>query len=43
MHFEFKDEVLWGKFNQRISKLKGFPLYEYKTQTKYQNKQTGRK
>jgi hypothetical protein len=42
MHFEFKDEDLWGKFNQRISKLKGYPLYEPKKQTKYQEKQTGR-
>ncbi len=42
MHFEFIDEDLWGTFNQRIAKLKGFPLYEYKKQNKYQDKKTGR-
>jgi hypothetical protein len=41
-HFEFKDENIWGKFNQRISKLKGYPLFEPKAQTKYQERQTGR-
>jgi hypothetical protein len=29
MHFEFKDADLWGKFNQRIAKIKGYPLYEH--------------
>lgn len=29
-HFTFQDEELWARFNQRIGKLKGFPLYEYK-------------
>lgn len=28
MHFEFKDEKVWGLFNQRVGKLKGFALYE---------------
>lgn len=28
VHFTFKDEELWAKFNQRISKIKGFPLFE---------------
>lgn len=42
MHFEFKDENIWARFNQRISKLKGYPLYEAKTQTKWQDKRTGR-
>lgn len=42
MHFEFKDEELWGKFNQRIAKLKGYPLFEGKTQTAYQARQNGR-
>lgn len=37
MHFEFKDADLWGRFNQRIAKLKGFPLYEYK-ETKHSKK-----
>lgn len=43
MHFEFRDENEWGIFNQRVSKIKGFPLFEYKEQTKYQKRQTGRK
>lgn len=30
IHFEFKDEELWGRFNQRIAKLKGYPLFEHK-------------
>jgi hypothetical protein len=30
MHFRFLDKELWGKFNQHISRIKGFPLYEYK-------------
>lgn len=42
MHFEFKDVDVWGRFNQRVAKLKGYPLYEYKEQTAYQNRQTGR-
>jgi predicted RNA methylase len=28
MHFEFLDRELWGRFNQRVAKLKGYPLYE---------------
>lgn len=27
-HFEFKDREIWGRFNQRVAKIKGFPLYE---------------
>jgi len=42
MHFEFKNEDIWGRFNQRVSKLKGYPLYEPKAQTAYQDRQTGR-
>jgi hypothetical protein len=42
MHFIFLDEDLWGRFNQRIAKLKGYPLFEYKQQTAYQDRQTGR-
>lgn len=42
MHFEFKDADLWAKFNQRVAKLKGYPLFEPKQQTAYQNRQTGR-
>ncbi len=40
MHFEFKDEELWGRFNQRIARLKGYPLFEAKKQTAYQRRQT---
>lgn len=29
VHFEFKDENLWATFNQRVAKLKGYPLYEH--------------
>lgn len=43
MHFEFLSEDLWAKLNQRIAKLKGYPLFEAKKQTAYQDKQTGRK
>jgi hypothetical protein len=42
MHFEFKDENIWAKFNSHVARLKGFPLFEGKTQTKYQDRQTGR-
>jgi hypothetical protein len=41
MHFEWNDLELWGKFNQRISKLKGYPLYEPKEQTAYQKRNAG--
>lgn len=41
MHFEWLDLELWGKFNQRISKLKGYPLYEQKEQTAYQKRNAG--
>jgi hypothetical protein len=42
-HFEFKDEKLWAQFNQRVAKIKGYPLPEKREQTKYQEKQNGRK
>ena len=42
MHFEFKDEDVWAMFNQRISKIKGYPLYEAKEQTAYQKRQSGK-
>jgi len=28
IHFEFKSEELWGRLNQRIAKIKGYPLFE---------------
>jgi predicted RNA methylase len=31
LHIEFKDLDLWAKFNQRIAKIKGYPLYEHST------------
>lgn len=42
VHFEFKNLDILAKLNQKVSKLKGYPLFEGKEQTKYQNKQTGR-
>lgn len=43
IHFEFLDERVWGLFNQRVAKLKGYPLAEKRNQTAYQAKQNGRK
>jgi hypothetical protein len=40
MHMEFKDADLWGKFNQHIAKLKGYPLYESVKQTKKEKRHT---
>ena len=42
MHFEWNNEEIWGKFNQKVSKLKGYPIYEAKPQTAYQKRQTGK-
>lgn len=28
IHFKFKDQEVWAKFNQRVAKLKGYPLPE---------------
>lgn len=42
MHFEFMSEEVWANFNQRIAKIKGYPLYEAKTETAYQKRQTGK-
>lgn len=42
MHFEFVSDKVWQQFNQIVSKLKGYPLFEGKEQTAYQNRQTGR-
>jgi hypothetical protein len=28
MHFKFKDQDLWAKFNQHVSRIKGYPLFE---------------
>jgi len=38
-HVEFKDDQVWGMFNQRIAKLKGYPIVEKKQQTKWQKQQ----
>jgi len=43
IHFEFKNEDVWAMFNQRVAKLKGYPLPEKKSETKYQAKQNGHK
>ena len=43
IHFEFKDEDVWARFNQRVAKIKGYPLPEKKAQTAYQERQNGRK
>lgn len=29
MHFEFIDPELWGRFNQKVAELKGYPLFEH--------------
>ena len=42
MHFEFKNEDVWAMFNQHIARIKGYPLFEAKKQTAYQDRQTGR-
>lgn len=33
MHFEFKDEDVWARFNQRIARLKNYPLFDGKPPT----------
>jgi 16S rRNA G966 N2-methylase RsmD len=43
MHFEFLDEKVWEKLNQRIAKIKGYPLFEQKEQTAYQKRNAGQK
>jgi hypothetical protein len=43
IHFEFKDEKVWANFNQRVAKIKGYPLPEQREQTAYQQRQNGRK
>lgn len=43
IHFEFKDEKVWALFNQRVAKLKGYPLHEKKEQTAWQRRQNGYK
>ncbi|PRY90600.1 DUF4942 domain-containing protein [Mongoliibacter ruber] len=30
IHFKFKDENVWARFNQEISRIKGYPLFEPK-------------
>ncbi len=37
MHFKFKSPELWAQFNQRIAKIKGYPLYEHRPETKKPN------
>lgn len=33
-HFRFRDPDLWGKMNQHISRIKGYPLFEFKQKGK---------
>lgn len=40
-HFEFLNEDVWAIFNQRVAKLKGYPLPEKKSQTAYQERNSG--
>lgn len=30
MHFKFKNRELWARFNQRVARIKGYPLFEAK-------------
>lgn len=43
LHLEFKDERVWATFNQRIAKIKNYPLPEDRPMTAYQRRQHGRK
>ena len=42
LHVEFKSDEIHAKFNQQISRIKGYPLFEGKKQTPHQDRQTGR-
>lgn len=41
-HFKFQNEDTWALFNKHVARIKGYPLFEPKAQTKYQNRNTGR-
>lgn len=43
MHFEFKDNDLWAQFNIRIARIKGYPLFEHKEETKWQKQQKNKR
>lgn len=43
MHFEFIDDKVWEAFNKRVAQIKGFPLFEQKPQTAYQQRNAGQK
>lgn len=43
MHFEFIDTKVWEAFNKRVAEIKGYPLFEHKEQTAYQQRNAGRK
>lgn len=43
MHFKFNSTDLWGKFNQKVAEIKGFPLYESKTRTREKNSKKSEK
>ena len=40
IHFKFKDEDLWARFNQKIAKLKGYPLFEKAPESHKRNERT---
>lgn len=42
IHFEFINEKVWETFNKNVARIKGYPLFEAKEQTAYQQRQTGR-
>lgn len=42
-HFVFKDPDVWAKFNQRIAKIKGYPLFESNERTREKNEKRGHK
>jgi hypothetical protein len=41
IHFEFKDEEVWAKFNKEVARILGYPPFLGRPQTKYQKRQSG--
>lgn len=37
IHFKFRDRELWGRYNQKIAELKGYPLFESNEETRKKN------
>lgn len=42
-HFKFQNRKHWELLNRKYGEIKGFVLHEYKEETTYQQRQTGRK